>query len=134
MDMQEITDFLNTWLVDPNNAKSAFIEYMNFLQKQTGTSLDFKARPGISYSLRAKKASQKERDLFVLVDVVDDEPENRWLSVCFYADLVTDPEEQGDFVPGGLLGEDAICFNLEDDDQDMKSYILARIDEASKNA
>lgn len=132
--MQEISTFLDSWLVDPNNAKGAFIDYMNFLQGQKGVSLDFKARPGISYSLRAKKDSQKERDLFVLVDVVDDEPENRWLSVCFYADLITDPEEQGDFVPGGLLGADAICFNLENEDLEMKKYILARIKEANANA
>lgn len=132
--MKELEDFLNIWVIDPNNAKKAFVEYLNFLRDKDEVELDFKPRPGISYSLRAKKKAQNERDLFTLIDVVDDEPENRWLSVCFYADLVTDPEERGDFVPGGLLGENAICFNLEDDDDDMKKYILNRLEEASANA
>lgn len=132
--MKELDDFLNIWVIDPNSAKNAFVEYLNFLKGKDDVELDFKARPGISYSLRAKKKAQNERNLFTLIDVVDDEPENRWLSVCFYADLVTDPEERGDFVPGGLLGENAICFNLEEDDADMQKYILNRLEEASTNA
>ena len=58
----------------------------------------------MSYSLRAANAKNDERPLFVLVDVVDDEPEARWLSVCFYADMVNDPNELGDFVPSGSWG------------------------------
>ncbi|MDE5879203.1 MAG: hypothetical protein K2G99_04150, partial [Desulfovibrio sp.] len=79
-------------------------------------------------------AAQQGRELFVLVDVVDDEPESRWLSVCFYADMVSDPDEQGDFVPQGLLGEDALCFNLDEDSADMRDYIAARLAEAARNA
>lgn len=132
--MKEMNDFLEMWIVDPNKAKSAFKEYHDYLRDLGDTEFDFKARPGISYSLRAKNKAQTDRALFTLIDVVDDEPENRWLSVCFYADLVTDPEENGDFVPGGLLGADAVCFNLENDDEDMKEYIKARLKEAHDNA
>ena len=96
--------------------------------------LEFKARPGISYSLRARHAAQKKRELFVLVDVVDDEPESRWLSVCFYADMVNDPDGLGDFVPQGLLGEDAMCFNLDEDSPEMREYIAARLAEAARHA
>ena len=71
---------------------------------------------------------------FVLVDVVDDEPEARWLSVCFYADMVNDPDELGDFVPSGLMGKDACCLNLEEDDPAMRDYILARLGEAAASA
>ncbi|MDO5484099.1 MAG: hypothetical protein Q4F27_04245, partial [Desulfovibrionaceae bacterium] len=99
-----------------------------------GTSLEFKARPGISYSVRARHEAQTERKLFVLIDVVDDEPESRWLSVCFYADMISDPEENGDFVPQGLMGEDAACFNLDEADESMRSYIAARLAEASQAA
>ena len=70
----------------------------------------------------------------MLVDVVDDEPEARWLSVCFYADMVNDPEELGDFVPSGLMGKDACCLNLEEDDPAMRDYILARLGEAAASA
>lgn len=133
-DLKELDQFIASWQVDPLNAKPAFEAWHDLLQSQAGTSLDFKPRPGISYSLRAKNAAQKDRDLFVLVDVVDDEPESRWLSVCFYADLVDDPEERGDFVPGGLLGADAICFNLDEDDPEVRKYITERIREAAKRA
>lgn len=125
---------MESWRTDPLQAKPAFNDYYEFLESSPDVTLEFKARPGISYSLRAKNAAQKNRELFVLVDVVDDEPESRWLSVCFYADMVTDPEETGDFVPKGLMGEDAICFNLDEDDAQAKDYIFKRIMEAAKNA
>lgn len=132
-DSKSINAFLEEWKIDPLNVKPAFIDYMNFLENAPDIVTDFKSRPQISYSLRAKNTSQKNRDLFVLIDVVDDDPQNRWLSVCFYAHLVTDPEEKGDLVPAGLFGEDAICFNLDEDDEAMRSYIKTRLGEAVQN-
>lgn len=131
---QAVQDFLDKWQEDPLQAKAAFTDFRNFLAGRPGVSLDFKARPGVSYSLRARHESQQKRELFVLVDVVDDEPENRWLSVCFYADMITDPDELGDYVPEGLMGEDASCFNLDGDDPGMRGYIAARLAEAVKAA
>ncbi len=130
----QVDVLLQNWSEDPLQTKEVFVEYMRLLDEQSGVRLDFKARPGVSYSLRAVHANQKERSLFVMVDVVDDEPESRWLSVCFYADMVQDPDELGDFVPGGLLGEDACCFNLDENDADMRAYIRARILEAASSA
>ncbi|MBO4369285.1 MAG: hypothetical protein J5803_04220 [Desulfovibrio sp.] len=124
-----LASFLDDWKSDPNRAKVAFMQYKELLSVPN-VSFHWKARPGVSYSLRAQHSAQKNRDLFVLIDVIDDEPENRWLSVCFYADMVTDPKELADFVPNGLLGEDARCFNLEDDDENMKAYIADRLQEA----
>ena len=133
-DSEALHAFLNTWQEDPLHAKKAFQTYMDMLTGQEGVSLSFTARPGISYSLRARHAAQGKRELFVLVDVVDDEPEARWLSVCFYDDMVADPEELGDFVPEGLMGENARCFNLEEDDSRMRDYIGARLAEAVRAA
>lgn len=101
----ELATFLETWTTDPNNAKDAFVRFKDFLLTTPDVRFDFKARPGVSYSLRAANAKNDERPLFVLVDVVDDEPEARWLSVCFYADMVNDPNELGDFVPVRAHGE-----------------------------
>lgn len=129
--MKEIEDFLAGWQIDALNLKPAFTEYRDFLASQPDVFLDFKARPGVSYSMRARNSAQKKRDLFVLVDVIDDDPENRWLSVCFYADMVSDTEELGDFVPKGLHDEDAICFNLETDDRAMREYIFDKIKQAA---
>ena len=130
----ELATFLETWTTDPNNAKDAFVRFKDFLLTTPDVRFDFKARPGVSYSLRAANAKNDERPLFVLVDVVDDEPEARWLSVCFYADMVNDPNELGDFVPSGLMGKDACCLNLEEDDPAMRDYILARLGEAAASA
>ena len=118
----ELATFLETWTTDPNNAKDAFVRFKDFLLTPPDVRFDFKARPGVSYSLRE------------IGDVVDDEPEARWLSVCFYADMVNDPDELGDFVPSGLMGKDACCLNLEEDDPAMRDYILARLGEAAASA
>lgn len=132
--LKEVNDFLNSWTQDTINAKSVFSRFADYLDSLPEVTLDFKARPGISYSLRAKNSAQKKRDLFVLVDVVDDDPDNRWLSICFYADMVNDPQEIGDFVPDGLMGENAICFNYDENDEETASYIEERLKEAAKAA
>ena len=54
--------------------------------------------------------------------------------MCFYDDMVTDPDEQGDWVPQGLLGEDARCFNVDELDEDFVAYVAARIREAGAAA
>ncbi len=69
-----------------------------------------------------------------MVDIVDDDPGKRWLSVCFYGDSVTDPEEAGNLIPGGLLGEDGYCFDLYANDPETVAYLKKRIDEAHGNA
>ena len=132
--LDKMQDFLASWQEDPVQAKDAFTEFWAFLSAQRNLQFSFKARPGVSYSLRAHHTAQKRRELFVLIDVVDDDPHNRWLSVCFYNDMVTDPDELGDFVPEGLFGEDACCFNLDEDNTTMRAYIAARLAEAVKAA
>lgn len=129
-----IEHFLKDWSVDPLHTKSAFAEFWHYLSALPQVECQFKARPEVSYSLRGVHTGNTARPLFVLVDVVDDEPETRWLSVCFYADMVTDPEELGDFVPEGLMGKDACCLNLEESDPAMRAYIMARLHEAAQAA
>lgn len=128
---EEMQHFLQEWRIDPLHTKAAFSEFWNYLSALPQVECSFKARPNVSYSLRAAHKGDTSRPLFVLVDVVDDAPEARWLSVCFYADMVTDPQELGDFVPEGLMGKDACCLNLEEDDPAMRAYILARLEEAA---
>ncbi len=69
-----------------------------------------------------------------MVDVIDDQTEGRWLSACFYADLVSDEDEQGDLVPGGLSGADGYCFDLFACDEEAVSYVGQRIQEACQNS
>lgn len=129
---QALTEFIEAWKETPEKNKTAFIRFKDFLSGKEGVSLDFNARPGLTYSLRAVHQNQKDKQLFVMVDVIEDAP--RWLSVCFYGDMISDPEERGDFVPEGLLGEDALCFDLEQWDDSLVQYIETRLDESWKSA
>lgn len=134
--LNEMRALLETWTEDPGNIIPAFAQLMDAILTQEKAAVRFTSRPGISYSFRGYVPTAGEgRDrLFVIVDIVDDEPENRWLSVCFYGDTVTDPDEAGNRVPGGLLGEDGYCFDLYEYDERSLSYLKERIDEAHKNA
>lgn len=126
-----LEQFLEQWTEDEAGMRVFFEKVSNYLRNQGDTQLDFKARPGISYSLRAKHKHQQKRELYVLVDVIDDEPEERWLSICFYAQSLPEAlQEHGDIVPGGLMGEDACCFDVSEDDEDFESIIFQCLDSA----
>ena len=131
----EMMAFLEGWADDPQNMKGAFLKLKKKLLGKKDVILSFKSRPGISYSLRASvgKSAGKNRNLFALVDIVDDQTENRWLSVCFYSDLVSDPDDEGNLVPKGILGEDGYCFDLFEFDNTLIPYIEQRVDEAYDN-
>ncbi len=132
----EMANLFERWIDDSGNIKPAFVKLQERLSGKETATLSFKSRSGISYSLRANlgKTGDMEGRLFVMVDIVDDDPENRWLSVCFYGDMITDPNEEGDLVPGGLLGEDGYCFDLYEYDEAAISYLELRIDEAYANS
>ncbi len=129
---REIEEFLKSWTQDPHGNKAAFLRLKDYLLAKPGVRLGFKARPGITYSLRAVHENQKDKDkdMFVMVDVIDDDPQERWLSVCFYGAMITDPEGKGNFVPQGLLGKDACCFDIEEPNERDIAYVEARLDEA----
>lgn len=127
-DFQEIEQFITMWPDSSETCRDLFVRMKDHLQGFETVSLQFIARPGVTYSLRAAHPNQSDRPLFAMIDVIDDEP--RWLSICFYGEMVNDPEKRGDYVPGGLLGEDGICFDLENSDEEWVSYIIKRLDEA----
>ena len=128
----ELNDFVEDWKETPEKNREMFLHFRDYLTEKEGVTLEFVSRPGVTYSLRAVHAAQKKRDLFVMVDVIEDDP--LWLSICFYGELINDPEEKGDFVPEGLLGEDAVCFDLAERDEALIRYIDIRLDEAWQNA
>lgn len=128
----ELQSFVDDWTETDERNKEAFIRLKSHLDAKDGVQLEFIPRPGVTYSLRAAHQNQKQRSLFVMVDVIEDEP--RWLSVCFYGEMITDPDEQGDFVPEGLLGEDAMCFDIDEYDDGFLQYVESRMDEAYQSA
>ena len=131
-DIVELDEFINQWTDASNKIKQAFLQLLDHLEQKDQVKFEFVPREGLTYSLRASHPKQTSRPLFAMVDVIEDDP--RWLSVCFFGELITDPEEKGDMVPEGLLGEDAHCFDLEVFDEADMAYVKARLDEAYKKA
>lgn len=129
---RELSTFIDEWRESPEKNRKIFIHFRKYLSEKKGVTLDFVSRPGVTYSLRAVHANQKDKKLFVMVDVIEDV--SRWLSICFYSEMITDPENKGDWVPGGLLGEDAVCFDVEESDEALIRYLESRLDEACRYA
>ncbi|MBC2717550.1 MAG: hypothetical protein HF978_19770 [Desulfobacteraceae bacterium] len=130
--LHELESFIENWPDSPEQNKQTFIRLKKSLESKPGVILEFIPRPEVTYSLRAKHENQTGKPLFAMMDVIEDSP--RWLSVCFYGELINDPDESGDYVPEGLLGEDAICFDLEEFDEDAIRYVETRLDEAYTSA
>lgn len=100
-----------------------------------GAALEVIERPGVSTSLRfdlRPRPDGRERPVFFLLDVV--QAANEWfLSVCFYEEEISDPEELGNAIPQGLFGETGYCFDLDADNADdagLLDYLKTRIKEA----
>lgn len=129
---KEIDSFIAQWPDSPDRCRELFTRLYAFLKTLDGAGIDFHARPGITYSMRGVPAGESDYGLFVMVDVIEEQP--RWLSVCFYEQMVSDPDSRGDRVPGGLLGEDGICFDAESYDESLLAYLCERINEACKAA
>jgi hypothetical protein len=132
--MSEVDTFIAQWQAEDVMMRSCFEELFRYLSDLDNVSLTFVARPGISYSLRPKHVKQTDRDLFAIIDVIDDNPEERWLSVCFYGDMITDPEERGEVIPGGLAGSDGYCFDMYQGDGDFIKYLKERLEESCSKA
>ena len=132
--MTELETFIDNWTETETRTKQAFTEIYDHLKTLEDTSFEFNARPKLTYSLRPRHINQKDRSLFAMVDVIDDDPDERWLSVCFYGEMITDPDETGDLIPEGLLGEDGYCFDLYEYDKDEMDYLKKRLSQAHKTA
>lgn len=132
--MNELNELLDNWTDTESKTKQAFMEIYEHLKTLEDISFDFNARPKVSYSLRPKHNTQKARSLFAMVDIIDDDPDERWLSICFYGEMITDPDEAGDLIPEGLLGEDGYCFDMYEYDKDEVEYIKQRLSQAHENA
>lgn len=132
--MKEIDEFIKNWTETDSKNRQAFIQLYEHLKTLEDITFEFNERPKVSYSLRPKHISQKTKPLFAMVDVIDDDPDERWLSVCFYGEMITDPDEAGDLIPEGLLGEDGYCFDLYEYDKDEIRYLKERLSQAHGNA
>lgn len=135
-DHGEFSSYMDAWSEYSLEIKEAFLLLFNHLSEKPAVFFDFKLRLGVSASSRGyiEKQDDPNPQLLILMDIIDEDPEDKWLSVCFYAEMITDPEEQGDLIPGGLLGEDGYCFDMYEKDDKMIEYLEQRIDEAHERA
>jgi hypothetical protein len=132
--MKAVEKFIDDWQADTLNLKPVFVSYYEKLKTLPAAEIEFNERPGISYSLRGINPNDGKRPLFVMIDVIDDNPGQRWLSVCFYEDTITDSDEYGDLIPEGLLGDDGYCFDIDEADESLAAYVRRRIQEAYKGS
>ncbi len=127
----EISLFLKEWGSGEEQPMQKWLQLLfDTVNHMENIVLQFVARPGVSYSIRPKRESQQDRDLFAMIDVIDDDPAERWLSVCFYGDMISDPKERGEIIPGGLAGSDGYCFDMFEDDKELALYLVDRLVEA----
>ena len=132
---RSLTAFIEKWEKDSFQVKDVFSQLHEKLHNKEYTTLTFIARPGVSYSLRANRWVGDDQDpqLYALIDVIDDDPENRWLSVCFYDGTVSDTEQLGNLIPQGILGDDGYCFDVNEKDEPLTLFLGQKIDEAFEN-
>ena len=128
--MEKIHTFIDSWTADGLQTKPVFVALYQSLQTMEKAEIEFHERPGISYSLRGMRPDRRDRPLFVMIDVIDDAPDERWLSVCFYEEMIEDPDALGDLIPEGLLGSDGYCFDVSEADDRLLAYMQARLREA----
>ena len=48
--------------------------------------------------------------------------------------MITDPNERGELIPGGLSGSDGYCFDMYDNDEALGRDLLDRLKEAGAMA
>lgn len=126
----EIGRFLQEWKTGGEQPMGKWFQlFFDTVRMMDNVELQFVSRPGVSYSMRPKHGNQKDRDLFAMIDVIDDA--ERWLSVCFYGDMISDPNGHGEVIPGGLAGSDGYCFDMFEDDEDLGRYLVDRLLEAA---
>lgn len=135
-DFSAFQAFWEGWDQEPGPIQEAFGRLAAGLAQFPETRLTFDSRPGISHSLRAGVCvrGSGKRTLFSLVDAVEDQASGRFLSVCFYASSVQDPEDRGNLITEGLLGEDGYCFDVFGEDEALMAYLEARVLEAYRAA
>ena len=104
---QEIEEFIENWREGEAWSREGFLALYRHVTAMQGVELNFVGRPGVSFSLRPRGAKQPQDGFYAIIDVIDDDPRERWLSVCFYGEMINDPESRGEVIPGGLAGADA---------------------------
>ncbi len=117
--------FLAEW--QENGADSSlkifFLEIIRRLDSVPRMVFKFTAHDHAGNTLRALRPDL-HRPLIALMEIPDDSPSPRSFSIRFYDDALRDPHELGDWIPRGLVGEDARSFTFEGNQPALADYLL----------
>jgi len=125
------------WPADQVGLAQAFEELTRSAVQMTQTVVEVITRFEVSHSFRAAlidPSGKRVRPVYFLVDVVVSSTDPWFLSVCYYEDEITDPEELGNPIPQGLFQETGYCFDVEDYDPELLGYLRERLAEAHARA
>jgi len=129
----QLQQLLEQWPAGQAGLRRSLLAYREGVLALPGVKEGLLARPGVSYSLRwdlDPRPAGRQRPLFALADVVSLGQEELMLSVCFYEDEVSDPQELGNAIPQGLFQETGYCFDLDGEDPALVAYCLERAAQA----
>jgi len=79
--IQQLEAFIENWTETPEQNKKAFVRLKDYVASKPGVNLDFIPRDGLTYSLRAAHENQKNKPLFVMVDVIEDTDNTRNIKI-----------------------------------------------------
>ena len=107
-DPSSVQEVLAGWPADQEGLARAFEELTRSAAQMTETVVEVITRLGVSHSFRAAlldPSGKRVRPVYFLVDVVVSSTDPWFLSVCYYEDKITDPEELGNPIPQDLFQE-----------------------------
>ena len=136
-DPSSVQEVLAGWPADQEGLARAFEELTRSAAQMTETVVEVITRLGVSHSFRATlidPSGKRVRPVYFLVDVVVSSSDPWFLSVCYYEDEITDPEELGNPIPQGLFQETGYCFDVEAYDPELLGYLRDRLAEAHARA
>jgi len=132
-----LAEVLEAWPQGQDGLRRFFVGLTREAATESGVETRCFFRPGVSYSFRAALDHQgrdRKRPVFFLTDVIISPEEPWFLSVCFYEDEISDPEELGNAIPQGLFDETGYCFDVDEYDDKLWAYLKDRLAEAYRAA
>lgn len=129
MSESELASVFENWPAGQQELVALMKELKGQALARPGAAWELVSRPGVSHSLRFTLQGSS-RPVVMLLDAAYLAADMLTISVCFYADMVDDPEEMGEEIPGGLLGQDGYCFDADEEDPGAVDYLKARVDAA----
>ncbi len=137
MSTENFDKILASWPAEQKDLSEAFMDLTLEARMLPNIKWELLVRKGVSYSFRVStndNSKKRQRPVFCLMDVVMSKFEPWFLSVCFYEDEITDPSGLGNCIPSGLFEETGYCFDLEENDISVVSYLKDRLAEAHRVA